>query len=200
MQAVVWSDYLCPWCYLGRDRSALLESLDVAVTPLPYDLHPELPPAGRRVSPNGRLADVYARIAAECAAVGMAFTPPEHIPNTRLALRAAEVVRAGWPDAFAALDQGLFDAVFVTGEDIGDPAVLSDVVSRSGADGAQVRAAVERGDGASEVQASIEAAHEVGVTGTPAWLLDGRLLIPGVQDRITIEQWVARMRARSASS
>ncbi len=195
----MWSDYLCPWCYLGRDRSTLLESLDVAVTPLPYDLHPELPAAGRRVSPNGRLADVNAHIAAECAAVGMPFTPPEHIPNTRLALRAAEVVRSQRPNSFAALDQALFEAVFVVGEDIGDPDVLAEVVSRSGADGDEVRAAVERGEGANAVRASIEAAHEVGVSGTPAWLLDGRLLIPGVQDRATIEQWVARMRARSAS-
>jgi len=199
MQAVVWSDYLCPWCYLGRDRTSLLESLGVMVTPLPYDLHPEMPAVGRRVSPNGRLAEVHARIGAECAAVGLPFSPPEHIPSTRLALRAGEVVRGRVPAAFAALDSALFHAVFVTGEDIGDPLVLAEVVSRSGVDGEEVVDAVARGEGADEVQASIDAAHEVGVTGTPAWLLDGRLLIPGVQDRETIERWVARLAARPAS-
>ena len=199
IQAVVWSDYLCPWCYLGRDRTALLESLGVTVTPLPYDLHPELPPVGRRVSPTGRLAEVHARIGAECAAVGLPFNPPEHIPSTRLALSAGEVVRGRRPEAFAALDAALFDAVFVTGEDIGDPDVLAEVVSRSGVDGGEVVDAVARGEGADEVRASIDAAHEVGVTGTPAWLLDGRLLIPGVQDRETIERWVARLTTRPAS-
>ena len=34
------------------------------------------------------------------------------------------------------------------------------------------------------MRASMDAAHEVGVTGTPAWLLDGKLLIPGVQDQV----------------
>jgi len=195
----VWSDYLCPWCYLGRDRTSLLEQLGVTVTPLPYDLHPELPAAGRRVSPTGRLAEVHARIAGECAAVGLPFNPPEHIPNTRLALRAAEIVRARQPEAFASLDAALFAAVFVDGVDIGDPEALADLISRSGGDGDEVCRAAQAGEGADDVRASMEAAHEVGVTGTPAWLLDGRLVIPGVQDRVTVEQWVTRMRARSTS-
>ncbi len=199
MEAVVWSDYLCPWCYLGRDRTTLLEQLGVAVTPLPYDLHPELPAAGRRVSPTGRLAEVLARIGAECAVVGLPFTPPEHIPNTRLAQRAAEIVRADDLDGFTRLDAALFAAVFVEGVDIGDPERLADIVTRSGADGDAVVHAAQAGEGADAVRASMDAAHEVGVTGTPAWLLDGKLLIPGVQDRSTIEQWVTRMIARSTS-
>jgi predicted DsbA family dithiol-disulfide isomerase len=145
------------------------------------------------------LAEVHARIGAECAAVGLPFNPPEHIPNTRFALRAAEIVRAADPTAFPALDAALFAAVFVDGIDIGDAEALADVVSTAGADGAEVVRAAEAGDGTDEVRASMDAAHEVGVTGTPAWLLDGRLLIPGVQDRVTIEQWVTRMRARSGS-
>ena len=31
MDAVLWRDYLCPWCHLGRDRTALLASLGVSV-------------------------------------------------------------------------------------------------------------------------------------------------------------------------
>ncbi|HTN80128.1 MAG TPA: DsbA family protein [Acidimicrobiales bacterium] len=193
MQAVVWSDYLCPWCYLGRDRTALFERLGVSVTPLPYDLHPELPPVGRRVSRNGRLAEVLAYIGTECDTVGLPFNPPEHIPNTRLALRAAEVVRTQWPEAFPAVDRALFEAVFVTGEDIGDAAVLGQVLARTGVDAQAVTAALDAGEGIAELRASMEAAHEAGVSGTPAWLLDGRLLIPGVQDHESIAIWVERM-------
>ena len=54
VEAVVWSDYLCPWCYVGRDRTAAIEDLGVQVTPLPYELHPEIPPEGRRAARSRR--------------------------------------------------------------------------------------------------------------------------------------------------
>jgi predicted DsbA family dithiol-disulfide isomerase len=200
VQAVVWSDYLCPWCYLGRDRTALLERLDVSVTHRPYDLHPELPAVGRRVSVTGRLADVLAYVGSECAAVGMPFRAPEHIPNTRRALLAAEVVQARWPEKFATLDDALFAAVFVDGIDIGDHDTLTTVMKEAGIDGEAVQTAIDAGEGLDSLRASMTAAHDVGVSGAPAWLLDDRLLIPGVQDHQSMEIWVERMRTRPARS
>jgi predicted DsbA family dithiol-disulfide isomerase len=200
VRAVVWSDYLCPWCYLGRDRTALLERLDVSVTHRPYDLHPELPAVGRRVSATGRLADVLAYVGAECAAVGMPFRAPEHIPNTRRALLAAEVVHARWPEKFGPLDDALFAAVFVEGVDIGDRDALTTLMNDAGVDGEAVHTAIDAGDGLDSLRASMAAAHDAGVSGAPAWLLDDRLLIPGVQDHQSMEIWVERMRTRRARS
>jgi predicted DsbA family dithiol-disulfide isomerase len=193
MEAVVWSDYLCPWAYLGRDRTALLRSLGLTVTQLPYDLHPELPRAGRRVRPDGRLAAVFARVAEECAEAGLPFDPPEHVPNTLRALETAEVVRRVAPGSFAGLDDALFAAVFVGGGDIADPDVLDALVDAAGADGAEVRRQVDAGLGRPAVDASMAEAHAQGVAGTPAWLVDDRLLIPGVQPRETMERWVRKL-------
>src|SRR3954468_15786792 len=83
VDAVMWSDYLCPWCYVGRDRTTAIEQLGLPGTGLPSHLHPERPPAGRRVRPDGRLAPVLDRIEAECEAAGMAFRRPTRMPNTR---------------------------------------------------------------------------------------------------------------------
>ena len=80
MLVQLWSDYICPWCYLGRDRTALLRSVDVDVIQLPFELHPELPPGGRAVPTSGRLAAVYGSIQRECAEVGLPFNPPTHVP------------------------------------------------------------------------------------------------------------------------
>ncbi len=193
VRAVVWSDYLCPWCYLGRDQTELMSSLGVDVTPLPYELHPELPRQGRRLSPRGRLAAVLDHIESECDALGLPFRRPDHLPNTRRALETAEVVRRVAPDAFAPLDDALFAAVFVSGDAIGDADVLDRVVAAAGADAAEVRRQVEAGLGGSPVDDSMTDAHEHGVAGTPAWLIDGRLLVPGVQPRETIERWVRKM-------
>jgi predicted DsbA family dithiol-disulfide isomerase len=46
---------------------------------------------------------------------------------------------------------------------------------------------------------SMMGAGQAGVTGTPAWLLDGKLLIPGAQPRDVIERWVRRMQEREST-
>src|SRR4051794_35519593 len=55
MEATAWSDYLCPWAYLGRDRTRLMRDLGVTVTVQAYELHPEIPAEGVAVRPGGRL-------------------------------------------------------------------------------------------------------------------------------------------------
>src|SRR3954468_1784980 len=73
VEAVCWSDYLCPWCYVGQDRSAQMEELGVRVVHRPFELHPEIGPTGRRIRVDGRLASTFARVADACAEVGLPF-------------------------------------------------------------------------------------------------------------------------------
>lgn len=195
--AVVWSDYLCPWCYLGLDRSRLLESLGVRVTPLAYELHPEIPETGLPLAEH-RGRRLYDRLAAECEAVGLPFSKPTVIPNTRRALETAEWVRANAVDRLAALHRALFAAVFERGEPIHDPDALDQVVRSVGVDADAARQAVDAGELREVVDLNKADALEHGVTGTPAWLIDGRLLIPGVQAPEHFERMVTRLRAKRA--
>ena len=196
MRAVLWSDYLCPWCYVGRDRTALLDELGVSVVVKPYELHPEIPPEGRSVRSAGRLAPVFERVEAMCAEVGLAFRRPERIPNTRRALQTAEVVRRRWPTSFAALHEAIFEAHWWRGDRIDDPDVLDQLVADAGAPAVEVRAALEDGTAELALEESMVEAHERGVTATPAWWVDDRLLIPGAQPRDTIRRWVTRLQER----
>jgi predicted DsbA family dithiol-disulfide isomerase len=199
MAAWLWRDYLCPWCYLGRDRTALLESLGVTVWPRAYELHPEIPIEGRPVRPDGRFAAVLARIGAECEAVGLPFRPPTRIANTRRALEVSEVVRRSWSSAFPAVDAAFYDAQWVDDRDLGDPAVVEAILVDAGVDPSAVQGALDAGEGRQAVEAAMAEARERDVTGTPAWWVADRLLIPGVQDRSTVERWVGRLRERSAA-
>jgi predicted DsbA family dithiol-disulfide isomerase len=170
----------------------------VAVSPRPFELHPRIPIEGitlrDRWGPRYEQAVVmYARIEDECDAVGLPFRRPERIPNTRRALQTAECVRQRYPAAFPVLDRSLFGAHFVEGRFLGDPGVLDELVEAAGADAAAVRAEVDSGAWHPVVAASIEAAYDAGVSGTPAWLIDGRSLIPGVQARQTYERVIARL-------
>lgn len=184
----VWSDYLCPWCYLALDREALLAELGCEVVIRPYELHPEIPPGGTELRPGGRTAAVFDRVGAECESVGLPFNRPARSPNTKDVLAAAEHVRRTQPDVFPAVHRALFDAHFVEGRDLGDPTTVDAVLEAAGAAPGRDHAAVRE---------SIAEAHDHGVTATPAFLFDSGLLVPGVQPRELLVRWVERMRSRS---
>ena len=174
----MWSDYLCPWCYVGQDRTALLRSLGVTVTVLPFELHPRVPAAG---IPNTRR---YSAVAAECEAAGMPFRPPTHVPNTRRVLAAAEWVRQCEPESFDALHAALFRASFVDGLDLGDDDVLASLLD--------VDVDVDFEQGSAWVDESMARAQGVDVFATPAWLLDSGVVIAGVQPRAYFERVVSK--------
>jgi predicted DsbA family dithiol-disulfide isomerase len=199
VRVTVWSDYCCPWCYLALDRLALLDELGVGVDLLPFELHPEMPPEGRRHRPDGRTAAAFARVAAECDEAGLPFNPPAATPNTAMVLGTSEAVRRTRPDAFRTLHPRLFRAHFVEGLDLGDEAVVDALAAEAGADVELVRA--WRADGRAEaaVAEARAAALEAGATATPAVRFDIGLFITGVHPRASLARWVTRMRARSGA-
>jgi len=197
VHVTVWSDYICPWCYLGRDRTALLVERGCTIEQLPFELHPELPPLGRDIRPDGRTALVHDEIGRQCAEVGLPFRTPSHIPNSRRALATAEVVRQLRPGSFAALDDALFRAHFVDGHDIGDRDELDRIVASVGIDAAHVRTVVDDGGGQAAIDAAMERAFDRGVAGTPAWSFNDALVLPGVQPRELFERVLERVRART---
>lgn len=113
----------------------------------------------------------------------MPFRRPARIPNTRRALETASLVRNEAPEAFGALDRALFKAHFVDGRFLGDQDVLDELVAAAGADPDETRRAVDAGEAVESVESSMIVAREIGIDGTPAWLVGGRKLVRGVHPR-----------------
>jgi len=199
MEATCWSDYLCPWCYVGQDRSTRIASHGITVVHRPYELHPEIPASGVAIRPDGRMAPTFTRIAAECAQIGLPFRPPLRMPNTRRALETAEWVRIHHPGAASALHAGLFDAHFASALAIDDPEVIDHLVGAAGAPAAEVRAAIEGGAGGPLVDASMADARAAGVASTPTWVLDDGFVIPGALDRSTLDRWITKIVGKASS-
>src|SRR5262249_57298168 len=85
---------------------------------------------------------MYAMLEREARAVALPLHWPRRLPDTRQALAAAEWARRHQPRAFPQFPKDLFDAHFVLGEDLEDPAVIDRHASESGIDLAGLHAAL----------------------------------------------------------
>jgi predicted DsbA family dithiol-disulfide isomerase len=184
-EVVHWYDFVCPFCYVGQQRNSILVDHGFALVAVPFQAHPEIPSSGRIV--GERSGSMYEYIEAEARAAHLPLVWPARLPNTRMALAAAEWTRRHAPRAFSALQQALFAAHFAHGEDLGDRDVIGRHADQAGADVAAMLAALDSGAAYALVDECEAFGRRRGVRGTPAWLLAGHL-ISGLYPRERFEQ------------
>ena len=85
------------------------------------------------------------------------------------------------------------DAYWDEGRNIGDPAELRALAVEAGLDRCEVDEVLAGDAYADRVRASTAEAHSLGITGIPAFVLDGRLLVLGAQPREVFEHAYARL-------
>jgi len=167
----VWSDYLCPFCYLEepvltRMREEFGDRL--AVHWRAFELRPEpvstLPPRGEY------LVDIWERAVYPMAHDrGMKLRLPPVQPRSRLALEAAECARE--QGRFDAMHHAIFGAFFEEGRDIGQKEVLLELGESSGVEREVLERALTTGQFREKVLQDEELASELGLSGVPAMLL-----------------------------
>ena len=170
-----WFDFICPFCYVGQSRTALLRAAGVTVAELSFPIHPEIGPGG--VEAPDRHGALYAQLSAEAERAGLPLVWSEQIPYSRPALALSELVRARHHTHHSAFVKRVFDAYFVGGSDIEQPAVLRDCLAASGVDDTELMDVSSLAAGMRAVEESAAAGRAAGVTGTPAWMINGRLII-----------------------
>ena len=201
----VWSDVMCPWCVIGtRQLAKALEELDgeieAEVRYRPFELNPDMPPEGEDAAAHvmrkyGISADQSransGRLAAIAGELGFAFNrgPEFRMRNSfdahRLLTWAGaleEPEQAAATGVQTAPKLALFRAHFTDNRDVSDHAVLADVAASVGLDRARA-AAILAGDDYGEM-VRVEEAYwaDQNVTGVPAFILGGRMMVPGAQD------------------
>jgi predicted DsbA family dithiol-disulfide isomerase len=119
---------------------------------------------------------MYSQLSREAKEAGLRLNWSVHLPNTRGALACAEWVRLHQPDAFPQFHKSLFDAHFVSGENVGDPAVIFRHATELGVDLAALQAALANGSAGAALRDSEALARKSGVKGTPAWLVGEKLV------------------------
>jgi len=177
----VFSDYVCPWCYLGTARLARLQKEHgVQVKFVHFPLHPETPQAGRTLEElfAGRGYDIpkmQAQMRARMQAEGLPYGDRRMTFNSRLAqeLAAWAVTQPGGE----AIHDALFRAYFVDGENIGDPEVLLKISNRLKLDEAQAREVLEKRTHKAVVDADWDKSRQYGVTGVPTFVVGNQGLV-----------------------
>jgi len=180
-----WYDFLCPFCYVGQHRTAILVRHVLQVVELPLQAHADIAPGGIAAGP--RTGPMYVMLEREAREAGLPLQWPRHLPDTRPALAAAEWTRRHQPGGFPQLHKDLFAAHFVLGEDLEDPSVIDRHASDAGIDLGALPAALADDSAAAAVREAEMIGRKYGVEGTPAWLLDQRL-ITGLRPAVEFER------------
>lgn len=211
MQLDVFSDMVCPWCYLGHRRlvravdrldgvAGTIElrwrayQLDPGATAQPTDLRASI---DRKYGP-GAFDSMTPRLVELGAAEGIEYRFDRAVRvGTFDAHRLLQWTQATTPECADPLAERLFRAYFTEGANIADLDVLTRLSVDIGLP-ADLVADLLAGDGFAELVRSDAAdALAAGVTGVPAVVRDGVVIIPGAQDVDTMEAVLKRLLARS---
>ncbi len=189
----VWSDVVCPFCYLGtRQLMGALDGFehreDVVLRHRAFELDPHAPrDSGQTL--DERLAEKYAmpierarslngKLESDAAALGMNWFMKEARPtNTFDAHRL--IALASTQDLGGAMSERLFRAYFSEGQLLGDTNTLSVLAHDVGVAGADK---LWQGDDfADDVRADERHANELGISGVPTMLFDEKFMVVGAQ-------------------
>jgi predicted DsbA family dithiol-disulfide isomerase len=185
----VYSDYVCPFCYLGRHSlETYRESRgegdddDLEIDWRPFDLR------SRQRRPDGTLDDsvdsgkdeeYYAearenvkRLRDEYGADEMSVDLVGDVDGF-LAQVASLYVREEHPEQWLAFDEAIFEALWEDARDVGDRDVLVDVAEDVDLDGEEVRDVVDDEEWRDRLRDEFADAREVGITGVPTFVYDG---------------------------
>jgi predicted DsbA family dithiol-disulfide isomerase len=203
----IYSDVVCPWCYIGRRRlqQALRArpELRVELRWLPFELNPDIPPQGvdRAVYLASKFGDLnqlkamHEQMRSIGAQLGIAFRFEliGRTPNTRAAHALLEL--GALHGRQTEILDTLFRAYFEEGRDIGDTVVLEDIAASQGLGGSAVTAALHDEALRAQIVEYEKQAAELGISGVPTFIFERRYAVSGAQEPAVLIDIFDRIRA-----
>ena len=195
MKVEIWSDVVCPWCYIGKRRfERALETTDlpeaVEVVWRSFQLNPDHPRGLRRrhdeylaEKTRRSLDDVKVmdeRVTALAAAEGLDYDFERYtVVNTFDAHRVAHLAASqGFGDA---VQERFLRAQLVEGEILDDPATLTRLAGEVGVPATDVEAVLAGDAFTAEVEDDIRTGVALGLTGVPFFVFDRAIGVSGAQ-------------------
>lgn len=190
----VWSDIVCPWCFVGARR--LLRAIEEFGEPVDLEWHSfELDPARTNEKYPGRgdaerLARKYGMplerargMTRDMTALGQKEGIPFALDQT-LTLQSFDAHRllhfAAEARLQTELEMRLFEAHFTEGVDCGNPSELIRLATAVGLDAERAASVLASDTHSGDVRADEDGARELGIRGVPFFLF-GRYAVSGAQ-------------------
>jgi predicted DsbA family dithiol-disulfide isomerase len=195
MRIEIWSDVVCPWCYIGKRRleAALADfphrdevelvwrsyQLDPAAPQQPTETASEMLARKYRMTP-AQAAEAQGRVSALAAEEGMQWRH-EDLPHAntldahRLLHLATQEGRQG------ELKEALLHAYFGEARNVADHAVLREIATGVGLDADRVEEVLGGREFEAEVEADVNRAARYGASGVPFYVVDEKYGVSGAQ-------------------
>ncbi|HET9422295.1 MAG TPA: DsbA family oxidoreductase [Nocardioides sp.] len=204
MRIEIWSDVVCPWCYIGKRRleAALAEfphADEVEVVWRSFQLDPSAPDTpvetvaehlGRKYgggADGGR--QMIDRVEAVAAEEGMIW---RHHESLRVGTVDAHRLLHAAGHLRGELKEALLRAYFVEAQNVADHETLTRIATETGLDEVAVKEVLTTDRYADEVEADIRQAAAYGATGVPFFVIDQKYGISGAQPVDTFRQVLDR--------
>ena len=195
MKIQIWSDVLCPFCFIGKRNLEMALSQfehrnEVHIEWKSFELDPGAPKNSLPVLTEvlarkyGRtLAEAHLmneRMTASARSAGLEFQLDKAIPtNSFDAHRLLQLSRKHGKQDRA--EEILFSAYLTEGKDIADPNTLKDLAALIGLPEKEVQQIFETDAFTSEVRDDEEAAYQLSIQGVPFFLIDEKFAVSGAQ-------------------
>ncbi len=195
MQVEIWSDVVCPFCYMGKRRFENALKLfehknDAQVTFRSFQLDPELRPepglsvyeylASRKGMQLSEIRRMHERLTRAAAELGLDYNFDQAVmANTVDAHRLTHLARERGRQE--AMEERLFFAYFTEGRNIGDRETLAALGGEAGLDPDEIRLALAGDRFTDTVRAEAREAGELGADGVPFYVFNRAYAISGAQ-------------------
>jgi predicted DsbA family dithiol-disulfide isomerase len=183
----VYSDYVCPFCYLGRQSlEAYQETRDreLDIDWRPFDLRSQKRGPDGEIDhsvDDGKDEAYYDQVRQNVDRLREQYDAEEMLDLDDLpeeldsfdAQVASLYVKREHPDQWLEFDEAIFEALWVEGRDVGDVDVLAEIADETGLDGEEIRTAVADEELRDELRVEFTEAQGDGVTGVPTFVYEG---------------------------
>ncbi len=205
LAVTVFSDYICPFCYIGSVRLARLrEEYELSVDWVGLEIHPDNPPEGRPVEALAYAPEQWAQMMSALYQMaeeeGVYIKPRSFTTNSHKALLLAEAAKEEGESIFYRLHDRLFQAYLGEGQNIGQLEVLRLIARESGMEAHAAERAWSEPYYEQRLHASQIRAARLGITGTPTYLIGERYLVPGAVPVSVLREAAATCLKRSPAS